>query len=80
MKRRHKFARARARSLDRPITNEMKEIKISDHFFEKIERFIAEEPELGYLDVEEFIRDALRHFLVKYRRSDTSSAVPEQQR
>ncbi len=41
---------------------------------EEIEDFIKERSELGYVDTEDFIRDALRHFL--FHRVHTASIEP----
>jgi len=41
----------------------MVEIRVRRELVEEVERFIEEKRELGYVDAEDFIRDALRHLL-----------------
>jgi len=41
----------------------MEEVRIYRRLIKEIEGFIKARPELGYVDAEDFIRDALRHFL-----------------
>ena len=57
----------------------MKELIVSEKIFEKIEKLIKQNPELGYMDVDDFIRDALRHFLLKYQENCISTADHVQQ-
>lgn len=62
------------------MAQESKEIKLYLRLYYEIEHLIAEKPELGYLDAEEFIRDALRRFLLTHQEIHILSADPEQQR
>ena len=38
----------------------MKRVEVDGALYRDVERLIEERPELGYLDVEEFIREAVR--------------------
>ena len=41
----------------------MKEVQLDETLYRAVERLIEERTELGYLDEDEFTRDALRHLL-----------------
>ena len=42
---------------------EVKEIQIPEELYDKIKIFIESRPDLGYLNVDDFVQDALRHLI-----------------
>jgi len=42
---------------------EFKEFQIPEELYDKINRFIEGHPELGYLNFDDFVQDALRHLI-----------------
>ena len=51
-------------------------IELEKEFLEAVAALIRERPELGYRDPEDFINDAVRHYLLEIPKNRTQSAGP----